>query len=63
MLAMRLSKGLDIEKYNITFKTNFLEEYKNQIEKLQNSGLIIIENNFVKVLKTELTNIVIEEFF
>ena len=63
MLALRTTKGLDISKFNQTFKTDFKQEYAKQLNKLINNNTVKIENEFLKVIKTEITNLIIEEFF
>lgn len=68
-LNLRMLKGIDIEKFNIKFKKNPLLLFKEEINKLESSGLIEIikENNKFKYIKLtdkglDLANIVWEEF-
>lgn len=63
MLALRTDEGLDISEYNKKFKVHFIKEYQKQLVKLIKDGSISIVNNHLKVLKTEITNLIIEEFF
>lgn len=63
MLALRTDKGLDLNEYNKKFNVHFIKEYQKQILKLIKEGSVIIVNDHLKVLKTEITNLIIEEFF
>lgn len=63
MLALRTEKGLDLNEFNKKFNTQFIKEYQNQLIKLLKNGSIIIVDDHLKVLKTEITNLIIEEFF
>jgi oxygen-independent coproporphyrinogen-3 oxidase len=47
MLAMR-SKGLDINEYKNRFGNDWLEEKKDEIDKYEADGFLVIENNFIK---------------
>lgn len=47
MLAMR-SKGLDINEYKKRFGNDWLEEKKDEIDKYEADGFLVIENNFIK---------------
>lgn len=64
MLGLRMNKGISINDFNNKFGTNFLELYKNQIDKLLNNNLIILEKNTVKLSKKgmDISNYVFEEF-
>jgi len=64
MLGLRLNKGISIDDFNNKFEADFLELYKNQIDKLLNYNLIIIDKNIVKLSKRgmDISNYVFEEF-
>lgn len=64
MLGLRMNKGISIDDFNKKFETNFLETYKNQINKLLNNNLIILDKNTVKLSKRgmDISNYVFEEF-
>ncbi len=47
MLAMR-SKGLDINEYKKRFGDDWLEEKKDEIDKYEADGFLVIGNNFIK---------------
>lgn len=63
MLALRTDKGLDLNAFNKKFNVHFIKEYQKQLIKLLKDGAIIIKDDHLKVLKTEITNLIIEEFF
>lgn len=64
MLGLRMNKGISIDDFNKKFETNFLEIYKNQIDKLLNNNLIILDKSTVKLSKRgmDISNYVFEEF-
>ncbi len=47
MLALRTAKGLDIKKFNDEFKVDFLEKYKESIDKKKE--FLDITDNFMKI--------------
>ena len=47
MLALRTAKGLDIKKFNDEFKVDFLEKYKESIEKKKE--FLDTTDNFIKI--------------
>ena len=63
MLSLRLEEGLDLLKFKKIFHIDFLEKYKNQIEKLLTNNLIKIQNNHLRILNFEISNMIISEFF
>ena len=63
MLALRTIKGLDLIKYNKTFNADFLEDYKDVIDKLIKENLIEIANNHLVIKKIYISNSIIAEFF
>jgi len=64
ILGLRMNKGISIDDFNNKFEADFLELYKNQIDKLLNYNLIIIDKNIVKLSKRgmDISNYVFEEF-
>ena len=64
ILFLRLNKGLDIKYFNCKYKVNFMDKYAIAISKLMKSGLMIIEDNHLKltVLGMDLSNSVFIEF-
>lgn len=64
MMNLRLSSGFNINDFNERFNVDFNKKYKEQLEKLCNSGLLIVENNQVKASDygLEILNTVLEEF-
>lgn len=64
MLGLRMNKGININDFNNKFETNFLELYKNQMDKLLNNNLIILDKDTVKLSKKgmDISNYVFEEF-
>lgn len=64
MLGLRMNKGISIDDFNHKFEANFLELYKNQIDKLISYNLITIDKNIVKLSKRgmDISNYVFEEF-
>ena len=63
MLALRTIKGLNIEKFNQKYDTNFEKEYKTQLDKFINEKLIKIENGYLKITNLYISNSIISEFF
>ncbi len=64
ILNLRLNRGLDISAFNKEFKTDFFENYENQINNLSNNGLIFLENGYIKLTERgmDISNSVFEEF-
>lgn len=64
MLGLRLNKGINIDDFNNKFESDFFHLYKNQIDKLLNHGLIIRDENRIKLSKKgmDISNYVFEEF-
>lgn len=52
MLSFRLTKGLNIEKFNSDFNCNFLEKYSEKIHKL--NDLLVIDNGYIYIKKDKL---------
>lgn len=48
MLALRTEKGLDIKKFNKTFDTDFIKDYRKPLEKHKNE--LSIEDGFLRIL-------------
>lgn len=48
MMNMRLSEGMDINKYNETFKTNFIDKYKGVMDELVSEELIEYNESNIK---------------
>ena len=63
MLALRTTKGLDIEKFNREFGEYFEKKYARQLKKLKDLDLITIENGFLKIKNLYVSNWIITEFF
>ena len=63
MLALRLERGLDLNKFKKKFGVDFLKKYEKQTQKLLQNGLIKIENNHIKITNFEVSNMIISEFF
>lgn len=64
MLGLRKIEGIDIQEFKEKFDIDFLEEFKNEYNKLYNEGLLLLENGYVKLSKKgiDLANLVWEEF-
>ena len=63
MLGLRIIDGVNIQEVNEKFKVDVLEIYKERLEKLENMGLIKIDENIALTKKgLDLANIVWEEF-
>lgn len=62
MLALRLDEGLDIEKFNKTFQTDFLKEYDFVLQNLLNNKLVRVENGRVIINDQHISNAIIAEF-
>ena len=62
MLALRTEAGLDIKKYDSTFGTSFLNEYRDTIKFLLNNNLITINNFRLTVNDFNVSNAIIEHF-
>ena len=63
MLALRTQKGLNINEYNKTFKTNFMQEFEEVLDKLLKNNLIEIINNHLIIKNLYISNAIIAEFF
>ena len=63
MLSLRTTKGLNIFEYTKRFKTHFIKDYEKQILKLLKNRSIVVFDGYVKVLKPEILNLIIQEFF
>ncbi|HYE08589.1 MAG TPA: radical SAM family heme chaperone HemW [Patescibacteria group bacterium] len=64
ILSLRLNKGLDLKHFNHKYKVDFLDQYKAAVSKLIKNGLMIMEDNHVKLTKLgmDLSNSVFIEF-
>ena len=62
MLALRMDSGLDIQKFNSDFNTDFLSEFGQTVAKLKGLGLVKITNNHLVVLDQHISNAIIAEF-
>ena len=64
ILQLRLLDGVDIEKAKNKFNVDVMSYFKNEIEKMQNYGLLNVENQriFLTEKGLDLANIVWEEF-
>lgn len=64
MLSTRMTTGLDMRKWKADFAEDFETIYRKPIEKMQNYGLIEIENGFMRLTPAgmELQDAVVLEF-
>jgi oxygen-independent coproporphyrinogen-3 oxidase len=64
ILSLRLNKGLDIKDFNHKYKVDFMDQYKAAVSKLIKNGLMVIEDNHLKLteLGIDLSNSVFIEF-
>lgn len=62
MLGLRLDEGLDIDKFNKDFDTDFLKEYSYVLENLLNNKLVKIENGHLIICDMHISNSIISEF-
>ena len=62
MLSLRLPSGLDIQKFNSEFNTNFLEKYKEILNNLKD--ILVVDGNtvYIKEAKLLLESLVAREF-
>ena len=49
MLSTRTLRGLDLDAWQVRFGEDFLEKHEREIKKLQNYGLIEIEDGFLRL--------------
>ena len=65
MMGLRLNSGVDIDEFNEKFNENFLKIYEQEIEKNLKSGLIILDENNLKLTEKgrDLSNQVELDFF
>ena len=64
LLALRKVEGVSISEYQREFSTNPIMEYCFQLDKLVNEGLIVVEDDYIRLTKKGLdfANLVWEEF-
>ncbi|MEG2086544.1 MAG: radical SAM family heme chaperone HemW [Clostridia bacterium] len=64
MLSLRMERGMDIDKFNEIYYTDFLSRYKTVINKLEKIGVIVYDNHNISVRseKMYLLNSVLVEF-
>ncbi len=62
MLGLRMDSGLDIQKFNKDFNTDFLKEYSYVLENLLNNKLVKIQNNHLIITDQHISNAIISEF-
>ena len=60
MMSLRMSEGLDINKFNKKYKVNFVEYYKDQLSK--NKRNILIKDNRIVVTNTNILNSILVDF-
>ena len=65
MMGLRLNSGVNIDEFNEKFNENFLKIYEQEIEKNLKSGLIILDDDNLKLTKKgrDLSNQVELDFF
>ena len=65
MMGLRLNSGVDIDEFNEKFNENFLKIYEQEIEKNLKSGLIILDDDNLKLTEKgrDLSNQVELDFF
>jgi len=65
MMGLRLNSGVDIEEFDEKFNENFLKIYEQEIEKNLKSGLIILDDDNLKLTEKgrDLSNQVELDFF
>ena len=65
MMGLRLNSGVDLDEFNEKFNENFLKIYEREIEKNLKSGLIILDNDNLKLTEKgrDLSNQVELDFF
>lgn len=62
MMSLRMINGLDINLFNQKYETDFLEVYKEAINRLKNKQFITIEDGFIKCKNIALCNEILIEF-
>ena len=62
MLALRLERGLNIADFDSKFNANFIQEYQHVLQPLIEQGLVIIQDNHLRVLDHNLSNSIISMF-
>jgi len=64
MLALRMDKGLSVNKFNKKYNTNFFSKYKEALDFNLKNGLLICKNNIIKTTfkGSLLLNSVLEKF-
>ena len=64
ILGLRMINGFSIKNFNEKFEVDFLEEYKNELNKLIKMGLILIKNDIISLTDKgiDFANIVWSEF-
>lgn len=65
MMGLRLNSGVDLDEFNEKFNENFLKIYEQEIEKNLKSGLIILDDDNLKLTEKgrDLSNQVELDFF
>ena len=63
MLALRTTKGLNIDEFNKMFKLDFCNKFHKQLEKLLKNDLIALEGGFLRIKNMYVSNAIITEFF
>ena len=64
MLGLRKIEGISLQEFKSKFGIDFFEEFKSIYNKLNNEGLLILENEYIKLSDKgiDLANLVWEEF-
>lgn len=64
MLGLRKVEGISLQEFRNKFKIDFLEEFKKEYTKLNNEGLLVLKNDYIKLSDKgiDLANLVWEEF-
>ena len=62
MLGLRMDSGLDLQKFNADFNTDFVKEYNYVLENLLNNKLVKIQNNHLIITDQHISNAIISEF-
>ncbi len=63
MLALRTENGLNLKDFNKKFNTDFEKQFEKELKELQQSGLISIQNGYLKITNFQVSNYIIEKFF
>ena len=62
MHGLRMDSGLDLQKFNADFNTDFVKEYNYVLENLLNNKLVKIQNNHLIITDQHISNAIISEF-